>query len=134
MKLTKGEDITMIKLLRNHPTGPNIIFIPFLLFIIISFITGLIGYINTDINMLKICGTFLVIVVIISFYISYKQTNIKKTHFIVIRENDNIIIESDSNWVKSNIFQIFKEDENNIYVLDNNKIYTVRKNEINLDN
>lgn len=124
----------MIKLLRNHPTGPNFIFIPFLLFITISFITGLIGYINTDINMIKICGTSLVITVIMSFYISYKQTNIKKTDFIAIRKNNNIIIENKSNWVKSNVFQIFKEDNTNIYVLDKNKIYTIRKNEINLNN
>ena len=69
----------MIKLLRNHPTGPNFIFIPFLLFITISFITGLIGYINTDINMIKICGTSLVITVIMSFYIN--QIGLNQMYF-----------------------------------------------------
>ena len=124
----------MIKLLRNHPTGPNFIFIPFLLFIIISFITGLITYITNDINMLKIFKTSLIIIVILSFYISYKQTNIKHTDFTTTKSDNKIIIKSKSDWMKSESFEIFKEDNTNIYILDHNKIYTIRKNEINSNN
>lgn len=124
----------MIKLLRNHPTGPNFIFIPFLVFIIISFITGLITYITNDINMLKLFKTSLIITVILSFYISYKQTNIKDTDFTVTRCDDKIIVKNKSDWIKSNSFEIFKEDKTNVYILDHNEIYTIRKNEINSNN
>lgn len=124
----------MIKLLKNHPTGPNTLFIPFLLLILISIIVGLITYITNDINMLKIFKTFLIITVIISFYISYKQTNIKDTDFTTTISDNKIIIKSKSDWIKSDSFEIFKEDNTNIYILDHNKIYTIRKNEINLNN
>ena len=124
----------MIKLLKNHPTGPNTIFVPFLLFILLSIITGLITYINNDVNMLKIFKIFLIVTVIMSFYISYKQTNIKNTDFITTRKDNKIIVKSKSKWIKSNIFQIFTEDNNNLYILDKNQIYTIRKNEINLNN
>lgn len=124
----------MIKLLKNHPTGPNTLFIPFLLSILLSIIVGLITYITNDVNMLKIFKTFLIITVIISFYISYKQTNIKNTNFTVTRSDNKIIVKSKSDWIKSNSFEIFKEDNTNVYILDHNKIYTIRKNEINLNN
>lgn len=124
----------MIKLLKNHPTGPNTLFIPFLLLILISIIVGLITYITNDINMLKIFKTFLIITVIISFYISYKQTNIKDTDFTTTISDNKIIIKSKSDWIKSDSFEIFKEDNTNVYILDHNKIYTIRKNEINLNN
>lgn len=124
----------MIKLLKNHPTGPNTIFVPFLLFILLSIITGLITYINNDVNILKIFKTFLIITVILSFYISYKQTNIKDTDFTVTRSDNKIIVKNKSDWIKSNSFEIFKEDNTNIYVLDKNKIYTINKNEININN
>ena len=120
----------MIKLLKNHPTGPNTLFIPFLLLILLSIITGLIAYINTDKNMITICSIFLTITVIISFYISYKQENITKKDFNAIKKNDIILIESKSNWVKSNSFKIFKENHENIYILDKNKIYTIKKDEL----
>ena len=68
----------------------------------------------------------------ISYYISYKQTNIKDTDFTAIKSDNNIIVKSKSKWIKSNIFQIFIEDNNNLYILDKNQIYTIRKNEINL--
>lgn len=123
----------MIKLLKNHPTGPNTIFVPFLLFILLSIITGLITYVNNDVNMLKIFKIFLIITVMISYYISYKQTNIKDTDFTAIKSDNNIIVKSKSKWIKSNIFQIFIEDNNNLYILDKNQIYTIRKNEINLN-
>ena len=124
----------MIKLLKNHPTGPNTLFIPFLLLILISIIVGLITYTTNDINMLKIFKTFLIITVIISFYISYKQTNIKDTDFTTTISDNKIIIKSKSDWIKSDSFEIFKEDNTNVYILDHNKIYTIRKNEINLNN
>lgn len=76
----------MIKLLKNYPTGPNIVFILFLLSSMISIITGLIAYINIDTNMMKICSISLIITVIISFYISYKHENITNKHFIAIKK------------------------------------------------
>lgn len=120
----------MIKLLKNYPTGPNIVFILFSLSSMISIITGLIAYINTDKNMITICSIFLTITVIISFYISYKQENITKKDFNAIRKNDIILIENKSNWVKSNSFKLFKEDHENVYILDKNKIYTIKKDEL----
>ena len=124
----------MIKLLKNHPTGPNTVFIPFLLLILSSIIVGLITYINNDVNMLKIFKTFLIITIILSFYISYKQTNIKDTDFTVTRSDNKITVKNKSDWIKSKSFEIFKEDNTNIYILDHNKIYTIRKNEINSNN
>ena len=84
--------------------------------------------------MLKIFKTFLIITVILSFYITYKQTNIKNNDFIVTISDNKIIVKSKSNWIKSNSFEIFKEDNTNVYILDHNKIYTINKNEININN
>ena len=53
----------------------------------------------------------------ISYYISYKQTNIKDTDFTAMKSDNNIIVKSKSKWIKSNIFQIFIEDNNNLYIL-----------------
>lgn len=123
----------MIELLKNYPTGPSGPATVFIISFIIMSISILIALIKKENEHIFIIISAIALTITFSsiIYMADGQKNIKDIDFNVIRSDNKIIVKSKSDWVKSNSFEIFKEDDNNVYILDHNKIYTINKNDLN---